>query len=295
MQAGVYYFSGTGNSFAVAKSIASNISGTLQPIAQSKKKEQILVTEDIVGIVFPVYLAQLYGLPEIVHRFICKAKFTNPKYVFVVCTYGGYGVVNAFPTIERCVKLLQSRGIKTSGRFYVRMPLNNLDYDHIPIPIEQDHKIIFRRSRKRVEAICRRIDDQTKSLYLFQRTMNMVLSPMCHFLKPSIVVSLRRTAQELQDSQLTFHELIPLTDKSIQFDEDKCSGCGTCERVCPVRNIEIVERKPRWKHECEMCFACDEWCPTKAIHHWGKRIGKDYHHPEVSVREMMEQNGSAQS
>ena len=36
-----------------------------------------------------------------------------------------------------------------------------------------------------------------------------------------------------------------------------------------------------------MCFACDEWCPTKSIHHWSKKNGVKYNHPEVSIKDML--------
>lgn len=79
------------------------------------------------------------------------------------------------------------------------------------------------------------------------------------------------------------------TDRSIRLD-DNCIGCGTCAKVCPVRNIEMVEDRPVWQHRCEMCLACDEWCPRKAIHHWCKRREIDYHHPEVKLSDMLRQS-----
>lgn len=112
---------------------------------------------------------------------------------------------------------------------------------------------------------------------------------MYQMMKKYIVISLRKNAKEPEDSNLSFHELIPLTDKSIYVD-DKCNGCATCAKVCPVQNIKMIENKPVWQHHCEMCLACDEWCPTKAIHHWCKIEGKDYHHPDVTISDMLRQN-----
>lgn len=33
--------------------------------------------------------------------------------------------------------------------------MNNLDYDHIPVPIERDSGIIVERSKTKIEAICK--------------------------------------------------------------------------------------------------------------------------------------------
>jgi MinD superfamily P-loop ATPase len=69
--------------------------------------------------------------------------------------------------------------------------------------------------------------------------------------------------------------------------DEKCTGCGTCAKVCPVNNIKIVDKRPEFQHKCEMCFACDEWCPSNAIHHWSRSEGVKYHHPDVSISDMI--------
>ncbi len=45
-------------------------------------------------------------------------------------------------------------------------------------------------------------------------------------------------------------------------DENRCVGCGTCERVCPMR-VE-VRANPN-SPECIRCGACRKACPTGAI------------------------------
>jgi len=34
-------------------------------------------------------------------------------------------------------------------------------------------------------------------------------------------------------------------------------------RVCPVNNIEMVDKKPVWQNRCESCLACINWCPKE--------------------------------
>lgn len=46
---------------------------------------------------------------------------------------------------------------------------------------------------------------------------------------------------------------------------EKCSGCGSCYRICPANNITMVDGKPRWSTHCNVCYGCVNWCQAKAI------------------------------
>ena len=47
---------------------------------------------------------------------------------------------------------------------------------------------------------------------------------------------------------------------------DRCTACRTCERVCPVQAISIVDRLAVVDHEaCIRCYCCHEMCPEAAI------------------------------
>lgn len=49
-------------------------------------------------------------------------------------------------------------------------------------------------------------------------------------------------------------------------DHDKCTGCKTCERVCPVLAIKVMEGKAVVEDErCRSCHACEQRCPEYAI------------------------------
>ncbi|HPR24007.1 MAG TPA: EFR1 family ferrodoxin [Bacillota bacterium] len=51
---------------------------------------------------------------------------------------------------------------------------------------------------------------------------------------------------------------------SIRSD-DKCTGCMTCVKNCPVQNLKITNGKIRGGKDCLMCMRCFYICPEKAL------------------------------
>jgi ferredoxin/flavodoxin len=288
MQTSIYYFSGTGNSFIVAKEISEIVEADLVRISEIMNNEaDFIIESNRIGIVFPSYLSALSGFPLIVERFVKSISNIASLKIFAVCTCGGYECVNALPSLAKLKKVIRSCGGKLSAEFSVRLPMNNLDYDHIPIPIERDQVKIIERGKKRVKNIGYRIiknkGSKNKSA---KQVFNILMQPLYMLMRPSIMKSLKEMAEIPSDTKLPYSQLIPLTDKSIVVEES-CNACGICVKVCPVKNIKITGRKPVFQHTCEMCFSCDEWCPSNAIHHWGRQRGIKYHHPEMKVSDML--------
>jgi ferredoxin/flavodoxin len=286
----IYYFSGTGNALAVAREIAKRTDAKLIPIPSVINADEIYVATQMMGIVFPSYLAVTSGVPLIIERFVKKIANIKTIHVFTVCTCGAYESVNALPSLRTLNRIIRSCGGQVSAEYSVRLPMNNLDYDHIPIPIEKDSGIIICRSKNRIDDICNCILKKRGTKYKGAKVLFLFLmTPLFRLMQKPVINGLKEKAKVPGDSKLEYSELIPLTDKSIVVDE-KCIGCGTCANVCPVQNIKIVDKKPLFQHRCEMCFACDEWCPHSAIRHWSRRKGVKYHHPDVRLSDMLLNN-----
>ena len=61
------------------------------------------------------------------------------------------------------------------------------------------------------------------------------------------------------------------------------------QKICPVNNIEIINRHPEWQHHCENCYACFLWCPNEAIHGDIISYNDRRHHPKVTLSDMINQ------
>ena len=54
---------------------------------------------------------------------------------------------------------------------------------------------------------------------------------------------------------------------TLKMESEKCVGCGLCQTVCPLRVIEIENKKAliRYSERCIECGACMSNCPTSAV------------------------------
>ncbi len=80
--------------------------------------------------------------------------------------------------------------------------------------------------------------------------------------------------------------LIPSEDKKFMVGEN-CTGCGTCEKICPVKNIRLTDGKPEWLHSCEQCAACFSWCPQEAITGTNLAARTRFTNPEITLEQML--------
>jgi ferredoxin len=53
----------------------------------------------------------------------------------------------------------------------------------------------------------------------------------------------------------------------IEFNRDKCNGCGLCVRACPASTIILQDKKAKLtdRIECMGCADCVIICPEKVI------------------------------
>ncbi|MBA7532457.1 hypothetical protein ES705_24683 [subsurface metagenome] len=284
MDAEIYYFSGTGNSLAVARDIAENIDGKLISIPSVMDKESIILDAEVIGIVFPVYYETYGGIPQIVKRFVCKLNNIESKYIFAVCTYGSASIV----TLNFLARIIKCRGGRLAAKFTVNMPANI--YPFLAI---KKHQKMFDIWKKYIDVIGKYVRKRKKGKF---NTANVLVGKAYLLLKlfglPLLLLYKNTTIKQLQkgtnSSLRSYDELLPLMDRSFDVDE-KCDGCQICAKVCPVNNIRMIDDKPSWKHHCEFCLACFHWCPREAISSSALKSTLKYHHAEVKLSDILKQ------
>ena len=287
----VYYFSGSGNSFAVARDIADGIDAELISIAAAIRSEKVKVSAEVVGIVFPDYQS---SLPNIVKRFINRVEGLQGRYVFGVCTYGGAGPGLTMRYLEQ---LVESKDGKLAAGFAVSMP-----YNYIIPSIQLGNPVIrVTLNPDPAEKQRKKFSDWKEKLETITDFVNQRKEGVCEIggeflLKLIDQLKLKdslgkyvwlKMAGHPGDTDLSFSESWRLMDHGFSSNEN-CVSCGTCEKICPVDNVVLINGKPSWQHNCEQCFACLQWCPQSAIQ-YGKHTENDkrYHHPSVKPSDLM--------
>ncbi|WP_026884711.1 EFR1 family ferrodoxin [Clostridium akagii] len=261
MKTTIYYFSGTGNSLKVAKNLAEKLGHTeVIPITSAiKENSGILFSSERVGIVYPVYI---WGIPQIVSKFIKKISKTNKiNYLFAIAT----NHTQVAGSLMILANRLRSRRLKLSAGFSVIMP-NSYTLSQKEHSMD-NLKPLFTASEKRLDEISLLIKDENECEIergpLNQRIINTGL--INHF--------------------VSF--IFPWLD--IPFSTDnKCISCGLCEKICPVQNIKLRKGKPVWLHKCEQCFRCINLCPQQSIQYLNKTSGKfRYKNPYVNLDDLI--------
>jgi ferredoxin len=257
MTTNLYWFSSTGNSLKAAKDLAGELGDAkLLSIAKAMSTGQIDQNCDKLGIVFPVYM---WGLPSIVVEFINKLKPAGNKYIFTLVTYGG----TAMAVHTQAEKLLKANGLELAGGFGVQMPGNYTPmYGARP---DEKQRGMFEKERAKIKDIAAIIKSGEKGkidrgAFLFSWLLSGLVYNM---------------------SMPKVHGF----DKKFVL-EDSCTGCGLCEKVCPVSNIKLVDNKPQWLHKCEHCMGCLQWCPVEAIQYGKSKGRKRYRNPDIKVEEL---------
>ncbi|MGN0135755.1 EFR1 family ferrodoxin [Anaerotignum sp.] len=250
----IYYFSGTGNSYAAAKKLAEGLGEDLMDIALAVREGNDTYTlekGERLGFVFPVYA---WAPPKVVIDFVKNLKlyYTGEPYIFAVCTCGS----SVGKTMDIFEDALEENGLVLDSGFSVVMPDNCV--------------ILFDAETK--EKTAQKLEKAEKTLDNILRAIRLNWSGFFR-------------VKRGKGGSLLSTVVNPAFTKGMKpkafYVTNDCIGCGQCERICTSGCIAVTAGKPVWTEDtCNMCLACINRCPVQAIQ-YGKKTAKRgrYIHP----------------
>jgi ferredoxin len=257
METSIYFYTGTGNSLWTARKLAEKIENSeLVPIAR-EDSGKVHTDSKKIGFIFPVHI---WGVPSPVIDFLNRLETDPAKYYFALAVNAG----QVAATLIQLRHLLQKRNVKLSSGFSICLPSNYIPWGGAEPQEKQQNR--FRDAVDKINRIALSIRaGEEREPEKGPAWQNIFFS------------SIYRLS----------YARVPGMDKSF-FADEKCISCGICEKICPAHNILSINGKPVWQHHCEQCFACIQWCPESAIQ-YGRGTEKKtrYHHPEISLKDML--------
>jgi len=247
----IYYFSGTGNSLFVARELQKRIPDSkLVPIVNLLDKPRIKAEGKAIGIVFPCYALTL---PVAVKRFVKKLDVQSADYIFTAVTRLGT-VFRGLKTLDR---LLAQKKKKLDAHFVVNM-CNN-EGPRSEIAYEVPTKARIQQVESAVIAYLDNISPIIRKREAFRGkddsyTISCSPNPVKNLLIEKLVVFGMNLSEYVGGVNYFYHD-------------EKCNGCGICEKVCLSGKIRVAGRQAVWQKNtfCYMCYACLNFCPQQSV------------------------------
>lgn len=265
----VYFFSGAGHSFAVARDLAACLGGAeLISIAPLLNKATITDETERIVFVFPVYGGKP---PKVIREWLSRFRPGKSSVIFAVCTCGiapGHSLIE----VDR---ILRSSASHLTAGFAVMQPQAGIGSKRINTPELVEARLAAQR--KKVPEIARHIQAGG----------------------PPVIEKSGRFSEYFSSSTLTalptmgklLVSLITKGIKNMKFrPETGCNGCGICVRLCPSDNIRMIEGRPQWGDNCLGCMGCYHWCPEDAVRSVDLDMAQGPHR-EVTVQELLKYTG----
>ena len=220
------YFSGTGNSKYAVELFCREYQNET-PVFSIEDREAIaaISKEDMLVIGYPV---QYSTVPKILRDFVSEHKeLWKNKRVFVIATMGlfsgdGSGILG---------RLLQKYGAEVVGGLHLKMPDSIGDEKALKRPLDKNRELVREAEQK--------IKDSVKFLKEGHPTKEGI-GPLYRI-------------AGLFGQRLYFgHKTKNYTSK-LKIDSEKCVGCGSCVKLCPMDNLSMQEGKAVSGDRCTMC------------------------------------------
>lgn len=270
-RATIYFSSGTGNSYRVAKwfydtCLDKRIISEIVPVNLSQPTKEIFASsKQLVALAFPTHglippwsvLKFLFNMPRKKKAHFLCIPTRGSLYIGPLLIPGAAGLASFLPAL-----ILLFKGYPTKGAVSFDMPVN-MTFIHPSLTPKHASRIVARAKRKSERYF--ELFFRKGSLWLTRNNLyEMIWSiPLLYFIP-------------------LFPILYLIVGKffmgKILFANNNCTGCGTCAKSCPAGALIMKSTKnkktkrPYWRYNCEACLRCLNFCSQRAVvagHSWG--------------------------
>lgn len=239
------YFSGNGNTKHCIEVFAKELKEEVSCISMEDANVfQAIQKNQTILFAYPVYYS---NLPKIVRDFIVEHNTeVAGKDIFLIATMGlfsGDGTGCA-------ARLFKDYGVNIVGGLHLKMPDCIGDEKALKKTIEQNKQLVKEAEAKSKDAAHRFINGNPtqEGLGFFYHLAGLF------------------------GQRLWFYNKTKNYSNKLKIDSNKCSGCGLCEKQCPLGNLKVEEKKAKAGGKCTMCYRCVNNCPKQAITLLGKTL-----------------------
>jgi NAD-dependent dihydropyrimidine dehydrogenase PreA subunit/flavodoxin len=250
----IFYFTATGNSLYTAEKLAEATNESLVSVGKAFRDELYeydIRHEEYLGFIVPTFAGTLPGAVGLFLERLTLKGYSN-QFVYGVFTCGeSSGFESA-----ALYTMLKAKGVSFAGSFELVMPDNFIVWANVPSPTKLD--TILKNADKRLDEIVASIKAKKSGK-----------------LDTAIPGDLYMKLREFSTSKKT---------SELHADE-KCTSCGLCVEMCPMRCIKSDNSgRPLWEGTCTMCFACLHRCPANAVQYGNDTQNKGrYINPKVTL------------
>ncbi len=248
----VFYFSGTGNTRYVARSIAAGLDGT--PDVRSiesvtaEEADALIDAAPIVGFGYPIYGSDL---PQPMKDFLSALGPHPGKTAFVFCTQWMFSGDGA----RAATRYLHRTGLRIRFAEHFRMP-DDVSVTALRLPYTNDParlRPVLARADRRAAGFAAHLRGTPDSSLLRLLHPRRGFNPFSRFLGWFQRVPFRATYERWRDD--------------IAVDLGRCTRCGLCVRLCPSGNLAYDAAADAFPTHgtCFLCLRCYDFCPASAV------------------------------